>query len=79
MTEENRIIIQMLANWDLPNSGWQYWEIYGHCQEVRKSLERLANFMVQIEKATPEADRAIKEDLDQIVQQLNQTRRLMDN
>lgn len=79
MTEENRIIIQMLANWDLPNSGWQYLEIYGHCQEVRKSLERLTNFMVEIEKATPEADRTIKENLDQIVQQLNQTRRLIDN
>ena len=81
MTEENRIITQMLTaitNYPTPDPAWDYTEIFHRCHSVKQAVEKLINYMGTIESATPESDRIIKQTIDSIGQHLNTTRRLLD-
>ena len=66
-------------DYPVADPAWDYSRIYSDCQQAKSKLERLINYMSQIENATPETDAEVKAQLDQIGQQLNQTRRFMDD
>lgn len=76
--EENRLIKQLLdADWAIPDPAWTYSELYNQLQQAKKQLVDLIASMSEIEKATPESDRAVREALDEIGQQLNRTRGML--
>lgn len=66
------------ADYYIPDPDWDYSEIWHHCQQARQELERILAAMQQVDTATPESDRQIKESLDAIGQKLNTARRMMD-
>lgn len=66
------------ADYAIPDPLWDYSEIWHECQQARQQLQQMLVTMQEIESATPESDRQIKEALDTIEQRLNQVRRMMD-
>jgi hypothetical protein len=68
----------MNADYAIPDPLWDYSEIWHQCQQARQQLQKMLGEMQQVENATPESDRQIKEALDAIGQGLNQARRMMD-
>ena len=65
-------------NYPIPDPAWDYATIYHRCHHARQELEKLLAYMSQFEEATGESDRCIRDQLDQIGQHLNQTRRMID-
>ena len=66
------------ADYAIPDPLWDYSEIWCQCQQAGRQLQQMLVSMQEIENATPESDRQIKEALDTIGQKLNQARRMMD-
>ncbi len=66
------------ADYYIPDPDWDYSEIWHECQQASQGLERMLAVMQQVDGATPESDRQVKEALDAIGQRLNTARRMMD-
>lgn len=66
------------ADYAIPDPLWDYSEIWHQCQQARQELQQMLASMQEVENATPESDRKIKDALDAIGQKLNQARRMMD-
>ena len=66
------------ADYYIPDPDWDYSEIWHECQQARQGLEWILAVMQQVDSATVESGRQIKEALDAIRQRLNTARRMMD-
>jgi hypothetical protein len=69
----------MNADYPLPDPSWDYAQIYNQCQKACSELKFLLELMSKIEDATPESDAQIKQHLDEVGQQLNSARRMVDS
>ncbi|WP_293335887.1 hypothetical protein [Microcoleus sp. CAWBG58] len=66
------------ADYAIPNPLWHYSEIWHQCQQEMQELQQMLASVQEVENASPESDRKIKDALDAIGQRLNQARRMMD-
>lgn len=69
----------MNADYPLPDPSWNYAQIYTECQKAYSELKFLLERMSKIENATQQTDAQLKQHLDEIGQQLNSARRMMDS
>jgi hypothetical protein len=60
----------MNADYPIPDPAWDYSGIWHHAQEARQKLEKLLKYMADIEEATPESDRLLREQLESILTQI---------
>lgn len=61
-----------------PDPSWHYASIWRRLQESNFELNALLDYMASVEEKSVETDKAIKGKLDNIGQELNSTRRLLD-
>lgn len=79
MTEENSYINKLVnSNWLSPDPAWDYTTIYERLQISKSQLDNLIEMLSEIESASPQSDRVIRDEIDAIGRFLNQTRRLLD-
>lgn len=59
------------SNYPISDPAWDYAGIWHHAQEARQKLEKLLKDMADIEEATPDSDRQLREQLESILVQID--------
>jgi cytochrome c556 len=64
-------------NYPIPDPAWDYAEVWHRLQEIKTEYEKLLEYLSGMEDSTTQTDAEIKNRIDAIGQDLNSTRRLL--